>query len=473
MNEAIYRLEETAKKILELKNNSKEKRLRKPLVIEFCGIPKSGKTTSINALNTFLKRNNFKTKVLTERASICPITKKTHPNFNLWTITRTLSELIENLFEYAESTDIILADRAVFDSLIWFEWLNNNPSPCNPHLDKNTYEAIIGWLTTEYITRNIDLVLLFNSTPEKAMQREYSCLLTNKKGSIMNDSVLLGYVEAQKKVMEKYRCKFGEIVNIDDNKLDGDMSKKNLQVTKIILNKLEELVEEKVLFFDLDRSLLKDGVITYDEFAKMMPVVRFDNRTTVENNWFLHPVPVAIFTDKEKKKVLVLKKNQSSVSKFSAEKDRLLLYSGGHVRKEDAFNLKERFTIDDCKEVFDRTLSREIYEELNESITVSDVEPFIVYSSLVEGSQKHVAFCYVIEVDDLDNKKFNPISYEHIKKTGTSKSGRVMDVETIFLSDYKELEDWSKYIMQEVFNIEYQEDIYMQLPLQGDYKYSS
>ncbi len=91
---AIKKLENSASKILQLKG---ERELRRPILIEFCGTPKSGKTTTITALNLFLKRNNFNTIVLTERAGVCPVPTKTHPFFNLWTMTSALAEMSAKL----------------------------------------------------------------------------------------------------------------------------------------------------------------------------------------------------------------------------------------------------------------------------------------------------------------------------------------------------------------------------------------
>ena len=55
--QAIKKLEEMASDILKLKQ---ERELRRPILIEFSGTPKSGKTTTISSLNLFLKRNVFK-----------------------------------------------------------------------------------------------------------------------------------------------------------------------------------------------------------------------------------------------------------------------------------------------------------------------------------------------------------------------------------------------------------------------------
>lgn len=92
--ENIKKLENLAKEVLKLKNQHRQ---RRPIIIEFCGSPKAGKTSSIASLNIFLKRNGFKTSVLTERASICPISDKQSPTFNVWTCTATINEINEKI----------------------------------------------------------------------------------------------------------------------------------------------------------------------------------------------------------------------------------------------------------------------------------------------------------------------------------------------------------------------------------------
>jgi predicted ATPase len=81
INKIIQNLENLADEVLKLKNDSIP---RRPIVIEFCGSPKSGKSSCINSLSLFLRRNKFRTRVLTERASVCPVEDKFDPNFNIW-----------------------------------------------------------------------------------------------------------------------------------------------------------------------------------------------------------------------------------------------------------------------------------------------------------------------------------------------------------------------------------------------------
>lgn len=120
--ENIKKLESLAQEVLKLKNLHRQ---RRPIIIEFCGSPKAGKTSSITALNIFLKRNGFKTVVLTERASVCPISDKQSPVFNVWTCSATINEINEKMDKAnsgGESIDVILCDRGIFDALCWCKW---------------------------------------------------------------------------------------------------------------------------------------------------------------------------------------------------------------------------------------------------------------------------------------------------------------------------------------------------------------
>ena len=51
---------------------------RKPVVVEFAGVPKAGKSTTIGQIQAFLKRCGFSVEVVVEHASTCPIRDKKH-----------------------------------------------------------------------------------------------------------------------------------------------------------------------------------------------------------------------------------------------------------------------------------------------------------------------------------------------------------------------------------------------------------
>jgi hypothetical protein len=113
----IEDLELKAEKLKHLLESGTAKR---PLIIEFSGAPKAGKTRAINVLELFLKRNGIKAEVFTERASIAPIKSKGHLNFNVWVSCASLQGALEALYR---ELDVFILDRGIFDALVWNEWL--------------------------------------------------------------------------------------------------------------------------------------------------------------------------------------------------------------------------------------------------------------------------------------------------------------------------------------------------------------
>ena len=106
--EVIKELQQTAEMILKLKN---ERRQKRPIVIEFSGSPKAGKTSCINSLELFLKRNGFTVKTIHERAGVCPVTDKHNPMFNLWTACSSLSGMIGTLENKSNLGDVLSLER--------------------------------------------------------------------------------------------------------------------------------------------------------------------------------------------------------------------------------------------------------------------------------------------------------------------------------------------------------------------------
>lgn len=444
-NNSIRELENLAIEILDFKA---ERKLRRPLLIEFCGSPKSGKSTTITSLNQFLKRNGFTTTVLTERASVCPVSNKKDPFFNIWTLTSAVAEIIEHLDK--NDTDIIIADRAIFDALCWFEWLNKNDSIESPYLNDENYKSLISFIKMDLLKDYIDIVYVFKVKPKISIEREYSNLLTDKRGSIMRESTLKSFSESVDNVINTHKQDFREVITIDTGTRENNQSPNvvSYNVTKSILYNLRMLLIEKVGFFNKSELLdngLKEGV---NEFSLIRNVsINYKERDFVENSLdYIQPLPIVVITNKEKDKVLVVKKSTKKTSKDSPERNKTLIYLGGHIRQEDSKN-----TID---KTITKSLRREIYEEIGESINVENVEPFLIYTPAYSSkSKKHLAICYVVEMDLLE-RKFKLTSDEHVMKTGKSISGHTMTVNTLVQKERKDFESWSIEILKKVFNME-------------------
>ena len=151
---------------------------RKPLVIEFAGVPKAGKTTTLTQVQTFLKRCGFRTDVVVEPASVCPICDKKHANFNIWTLCTTLAQILEKTQNPPRTDDpqILFLDRGLFDSICWLTMMERIS-----RIRREEREIIQKFLSIDDWRRRISAVFVMLASPSDAMKRERGVLPVREK----------------------------------------------------------------------------------------------------------------------------------------------------------------------------------------------------------------------------------------------------------------------------------------------------
>lgn len=439
----IKELQKLAEEVLSLKLEHRQKR---PIVIEFSGSPKAGKTSCINSLELFLKRNGFTVNVVQERASVCPVSDKQSPMFNLWTACMSLAGLIGTLENKKNQVDVLILDRGIFDALCWFQWLVDNKK-----MENEQREVTENFILMEELVKCIDIVFAFCVSPKVSIEREYATLLTDKLGSIMNEKVLGEYLNSiENTIVNKSRF-FHKVFKIETSSKNQDEVGK--EVTTITLETLKDLLMERIGYFERNevlKEILSSKQVFYDsQLEKMLSSIKFGLRDKVEESFdFLQPIPIAIITNKTKNKILVIKKNKNAVSEYSPERNKILLYIGGHSRYEDATEVTSHDFISICKS----TLKREIKEEIGISIALNGINPFYIYTPTNERSEKHLAVCFFVQIDE-EGIKLRLDSNELILNKGKSKSGRFLSIDEI--CQEPELEQWSKMILKHCFDVEY------------------
>lgn len=437
--ENIEKLEILAQEVLKLKNLHRQ---RRPIIIEFCGSPKAGKTSSIAALNIFLKRNGFKTTVLTERASICPISDKQSPVFNVWTCSATINEINEKMdkanSESEDHVDVILCDRGIFDALCWFRWLKGRNKMSEEEYDILTHFAMLNrW------QKNIDLVYIFLTTPEESIRREYANLLTNKRGSIMNEDILTQYKNAVEETLKEYESAFrATCVKDTTGREQNDVS---YEVTEKTLQTLKDMLMEKIGYIDQSQLSLSEGLNDYSSIKCELANISYELRENVEaNESFIQPIAIATIISEDGEKILCVKKAKKSTDADSPEFGQTLLYVGGHMRLEDS-------TVK-CKDFLDvlrNTLERELFEELGISFALDRKKsPFVIYTPDTKKSKKHLAIGWIIMISE--ESKLRLDSYELVQKKGKTKSGTFISFKNITDPDVS-LESWSRTILLKLF----------------------
>ena len=420
---------------------------KRPLVVEFSGVPKAGKTTVIKSLSLFLRRNKIPNIVIQERASVCPIKNKESPEFNIWTGCTALT----NILQYKQSKDyyVILVDRGIYDTIIWLKLLNKREK-----LNTKDLEIFNSFFLIERWKKILDLIIFMHVDIEKSLEREYKDLLTNLEGSIMNKDFLADYISTSEFVNKEYASQFRKFLYMDTTKtgtLEGVA-----KVTKEVIKGLKELSDEEI--FLINKSDLKNLLNSSSKFSeskndlnKIQNVFTnksytFMSRSKAEDDSsFLQIIVCSYITHRDS--IMVFRKKE--IDKNNRLHNKQVIWIGGHLQKKD---LESNTKIHD---IFYKCLKREIHEEITLDLDDKFKPEYkgMVYDKSHTKSLLHLGIVYHIKLKDdfnisnLDNKTFKELS------------GQEIDIELIplkselFQAKIESIEPWSSNILNSIFKI--------------------
>jgi predicted NUDIX family phosphoesterase/thymidylate kinase len=425
-HEQILELETRAAKLKELLDTRTAKR---PLIIEFSGAPKAGKTRSISVLELFLKRNGVKVEVFTERASVAPIKSKGHLNFNVWVSCASLQGMLEALYR---DLDVFILDRGVFDALVWNEWLEMT--------GKITHEEatqVAQFFVMNRWTELVDLIFVLTCDPKVSIQREYADQLTTKRGTIMAEETLKQFLQATDKTIKEYGKAFKKIVPIDTSN-----TKTRQGVAKIAdeaLNVLNEFLDEMICVVPInavrgslpDAGFVSDPKVVSDFIDTVKKEKTFVPRSQAEQNAnYLQPIPCAMLLYDDR--VLLLRRKKPGHPLH----DTYAVWAGGHVVQAD-----------DGSEILLNTLNRELTEEvfIKEAFELNPNPIGLIRTNEDARASRHVAILYEIRLKS-ENVALALNQKEFRSTRGSSMSGRLVQIKE--MADlYDDMGDWSKFIV--------------------------
>lgn len=189
-----------------------------PVVTEFAGSPKSGKTTNIDIVAHLFKRTGFKVLAPTEGASkrTPSVLKRDFVAFNSWSLAYAIQELLVGFYD-VDKNDLVILDRGPFDSLAWMRVLKDRGK-----LVDNNYDIIEAFALHEMWRDKIKRVYLFTCSTKKSLDREHESKLIKREGSAMNEPML-------RELLEKYKELDTElddypVVTIDTTETSGPLS---------------------------------------------------------------------------------------------------------------------------------------------------------------------------------------------------------------------------------------------------------
>ena len=387
----------------------------------------------------FLRRNEIRTIVINERGAICPIRNKFDPSFNIWAGCSGLVLLSEILANHSKYYDVVIMDRGLFDAICWFHWQKK----LRKLHEKHYYTFVEFFLAPKWISK-MSLLYIFRAAPDVSLRREHAHLLTDKHGSIMNPEVLGDFNEAVSECVKTHGVHYGrdKIREIDTSAMDQD--EVSYQVTKDILEKLNSMIVEKIAYFE--ERLLREvdsPLFEVDVIFRPLRKLRYGVRREIEGiPYAIQPIPVAVITDPEVKKIVIGKKMKGATSEDSPERHRELIYFGGHIREEDEWSEYGSGKIED---VASAALTRELKEELDIDYDASLDQPlFCIWDRDSPHSAKHVALVYHVKIDR------QSLRVATDRKEFAEKGVSVIDINDLGAHKSR-FESWSKVICDKLF----------------------
>jgi predicted ATPase len=424
---------------------------RKPVIFEFAGVPKAGKTSTLNALQAFLKRCGFRVEIVIERASICPIRDQTRSNFNVWAACTTLAQILEKTQNppRIDDPDILILDRGLFDALCWLR-LMERLERIRPE-ERQTIES---FLTMADWRKRISAVFVMMASPRDAMQREKGLLpVERKEGSIMNEKVLAQMLNTTRETSKSLKKEF-RIFEIDTSaERKGGAKQIAEAVANLALNVIEEHLREDILSLpgeDVIRTFAGKKCLNSSEAAALVELfVKSGNYTpgeeTEADKTRVQALPVVVVHNKSGR---VLRLHRKEPTDRNPPNEKIVIWTGGPVRKEDEASGD---SILQCA-------LREIQEGLRLGLEPHELKlRGAVYSAPGgEGTQKRVAIVYEWKAKT-DAVATVLSSAEFFERRGTALSGTFVPLKDIArdVDDGKIAEEWSVEIVRELLAKDY------------------
>ena len=418
---------------------------RKPIVLEFAGVPKAGKTTTLSQVQTFLKRCGFRVEVVVERASICPIRDKKHFNFNVWTASTTLSQILEKTQSppRPDDPDILILDRGLFDSITWLTLMERLSRVRGVDL-----EILDRFLRVDDWRKRITAVIVMTASPEDSLAREqgYLPVVESQFGSIMNPEVLKQMLKTTQAMTKKLSRDFRiHTVDTSSKTLRGRPKETAEHVADLVLGVIEEQLREDVFclptksltsLFEATSCVQGTAALqVWNSFAKEGIFLPRDEAE--ERSDFVQALPVVVVRTNSGD---VLRLKRKEASEANPLDSKIVIWAGGHVRSEDG---------DNGKAILIAAL-RELQEELRLSVEADELKAIgCVYVQNGERTSKHVALVYEWRANT-DDVTVVLSSTEFFERRGTSLSGSFVTVDELAndVLDRKIDEPWTVEIVR-------------------------
>ena len=192
-------------------------------VIEFCGMPRAGKTTQVMRLKSFLESKGYKVGLVSDRARSEAV--KVRPIESLGYIIVFFGLALEAYFEHLPAHDFLLIDRGFNDAITWAD--------VRLRLKVITREECDAFVTCFAPYRKLsDIVFRFDVTVDEAMERHEAS----------GDDLDVDKVAMNRQWLETIQASYGHTAHLYQNVVPIDGHKPMEETEALIQERISTLL---------------------------------------------------------------------------------------------------------------------------------------------------------------------------------------------------------------------------------------
>jgi thymidylate kinase/SAM-dependent methyltransferase len=242
-----------------------------PYIVEFSGMPKSGKSTIIEILSHYFRRSGYDVAVHRDAGTYAAIGKEKIGALNIFLASQAISFAMEKRHAKYPSPEIIFIDRGIFDRYVFSNTLYELG-----RIDSAEKTAVNSFLGCDAIARVTDRTFVLVTSVELSLQRELAHSLTGTAGDVMNSNFLSTYRRQSLNLADHHPAGFNAVETIDTDRLNNRIRE---TARNIAITIEEDLIEKSIACYKELKTTYRDNkffVCSNDESEYPPYVVNFE-----------------------------------------------------------------------------------------------------------------------------------------------------------------------------------------------------
>jgi predicted NUDIX family phosphoesterase len=411
-----------------------------PLIFEFSGSPKSGKSTLIGILSHFFKRCGFRVGMPAEGASLrTPRDLKSDLlAFNAWSACYAIQSILEESHA-GEPEELVFLDRGLFDAAVWMRFLETEQGRLTPQ-DRASIEA---FLRLEFWRTRESAVFLFTADEHTSLIREADSKLTSRLGSAMEPQFLRSLLDQYLKAARDHDSAAVPLYHVDTSFVAGE--KPNFQAvalelaSRVIEHCERSSMSQLLVIHPIDQSgFITDSATVERTLARISGHPKFLNRDAAESDVTVQQVVPYGLLRNTKGEYLCARRRADGRRRELAGKSTFLF--GGHAEQKD-------WDKDQPDQVFETCIRREIDEELI-GLQVHSVRKLgLLHDDRSPMGQQHLAIIHEVDVGGIAGFRRQTVDKEFGREPARWKSREQL------VAMIDDLDPWSQLVASKLFGV--------------------